>query len=104
MNTFRIIGTTIGEGNAAHVDKWKPYVWNGDPAKADGAPAERRVPGNLRGSPKKRAEEKAARFAEFCRLRAEGVDVIPAGREVGVERRAASRYEQQRKAELREAS
>jgi hypothetical protein len=92
-----ITASTLGNAGANFEELRRDYKWNGDPAKAL-RPAVAAEPVPLRGSPKKRAEEKRVRLAEFCRLREQGITVVDAGLMVGVERRAASRYELERKA------
>lgn len=93
MNSFRIIGSTIGEGNAAHVDQWKPYVWNGDPDKAE-PPVDPDAPRRLYGSPQKRTDEKAAREAKFRELVLAGATWQQAAqhRDVNVQVKTGRRY------------
>jgi hypothetical protein len=94
-----VTASTLGQANPAEVEGRKPYKWNGDPAKSEAARTAgrpRQVPESLRGSPNARREEREERYARFCELRDEGMGKIAAGAEVGIERRAAARYEKQR--------
>jgi len=91
LNTFRIIGSTIGEGNAAHVDQWKPYRWNGDPDKAEGAPGVKQEP---RGNCIIRAKERAARIEVFTALVLSGIPWREAAKDpaIDVEIKTARKY------------
>jgi len=103
VRRIEVTYSTMGQSNPAHVAERKDYAWNGDPAKSEAARTARRprpVPESLRGNPSRRREEKEKRYAEFCEHRKNGVDVRPAGALVGVERRAAARYEKRRREEL----
>ena len=102
MRRIEVTASTIGRANPAEIEGRKNYTWNGDPAKSEaartGTPG--RIPDSLSGSPSARRREKEERYARFCQLRDEGVGKIAAGAEVGIERRAAARYEKQRLEEL----
>ena len=98
--------STIGQASpeASGESDATAYRWRGTPGwnPAEGRHSEgvapRPAPQALRGSPRIRAEEKKARFAEFCKLRERGIAVRDAGLMAGVGHRAAARYERERKA------
>ena len=100
MRRIEVTYSTMGQSSRAALGERKDYAWNGDPAKSEAARTGgvRRIE-PLRGSPRKRALERIERYTRFCQLRDEGLSPLDAGREVGVERRAASRYEKQRREE-----
>ena len=99
MRRITVTASTIGQSNPAVDSGMSYYQWNGDPAKSEaartGGPA-RQIPESLSGSPSARHAEREERYARFCELRKKGMGKIAAGAEVGVERRAAARYEKQR--------
>jgi len=101
LRKIEITASPLGQGNPYHVGEHKNYRWRGDPAKSEAARAAgpRRARDSATAAPNVRRAEKQQRYERFCQLRDEGMDVIPAGREVGVERRAAARYEKQRREE-----
>jgi len=98
VKRIEVTYSTMGQGNPYQVGEHKDYVWRGDPAKSE-ATRTGGTPEPLRGSPAARRAERIERYERFCQLRDQGVAVAPAGREVGVERKAAARYERQRKDE-----
>ena len=103
MRRITVTASTIGQSNPAEVEGRRNYRWNGDPAKSEAARtggAARRIPDSLSGSPSARRREKEERYARFCQLRDDGMGPIAAGAEVGIERRAAARYEKRRLEEL----
>ena len=110
MRSITVTATTMGQSTPATAAEGGGYRWRkipgwvpNDPRLRGNTEPRRPSPQSLRGSPEVRREERAKRYARFCQLRDEGMDVIPAGAEVGIERRAAARYEKQRREE-REAS
>ena len=106
MRRITVTASTIGQSNPAELEERVNYRWNGDPAKSEAARTggrPRQLPESLRGSPNARREEKEERYARFCELREKGIGKIAAGAEVGIERRAAARYEKRRLEELEAA-
>ena len=99
MRRIEVTYSTMGQSSPAGAGTGGGYKWNGDPDKSEAARTgggTRRVPESLRGSPSARREERNQRYKRYCQLRDQGVGKFAAGAEVGVERRAAARYEKQR--------
>ena len=92
--------STIGQANPSPVEQGRFYVWNGDPKKALAPDA---PPEPLRGSPKKRAAEKAARYALFKKMREQEppVEIPDCAAELNIVQHTAQAYERQR---LKEAA
>jgi hypothetical protein len=106
--SIRITASTLGQANPY---KETSYYYRGDPTRTGGSrhyqggkEQRRQVPEALRGAPSARAQDRAVRYKRFCELREQGMGKIAAGAEVGVERRAAARYEKQRLEEAETAS
>ena len=98
MKRITVTASTMGQSSPASIGEHKDYEWSGDPAKSEaartgGTPG--RIPDSLSGSPSARRREKEERYKRFCELRKKGIGKIAAGAEVGIESRAAARYEKQ---------
>jgi hypothetical protein len=96
MSTFRVTGTTIGEGSAAHVEHWKPYRYKGKPRGWPFDPAthdEDSTPRLPNAGSARRSSDRRMRIAEYCRLRDRKVPEAEAARQVGITGKTAGRYE-----------
>jgi hypothetical protein len=88
-NSIKVVMTTMGQANPAHVSERKDYKWNGDPGKSEAARTAR-----PEGAPAV-TEERAKRLEEFAGYLDQGLTAVQAGRLLGVEPRTARTYERE---------